>query len=149
MLTPFDYKLFTEVSADYIRGEPMWVVELNSGLKVYRKEIDEEKDSWLRLKDYLYQSDNYIEVMYLRFRDHYEEIARHQEIFFYTNSIGCWYGGSPQYSMVGGYARAGESDIHLKKFSVPELILDKIEYRSINDPTLEKGLIVRGKHISE
>ena len=138
-----DFHLPTKVSAEYVRDEPLWVVDLNTGERVYREQVDGMDDSWKRLKQYLSENpQQYITGLYFRFRDHWEEIARDKEAFFFTNFILCHYGGKEQYSFVGGYLN-DDKKLHIKRFSIPELILDKEEYRDTADLSVQDGLIWR------
>ncbi len=140
-----DHHLSTKVSDEFVRGEPMWVVDLNTGERVYREQIDGKSDSWLRLKEYLSKNPNqYITGLYFRFRDHWEEVGRDKDGFFFTNGISCWYGGSPIPKFIGGYHENGK--IKVKKYSVPELLKEEIEEeREITDPTVQDGLIWRNQ----
>ena len=142
-----DYKLFTKVDAQYLRDEPVWRAKLASGPTVFRKEITGEEDSWLRLKRYLADNpEDYIEDVVFSFRDHFEtvdrvKVSQIKDAWFFTNVVGCWYGSSPQYSWKGGYLAGNGDELYILKFSIPELINDEYETRSVDDPTIQRGII--------
>ena len=143
MKTLGDYHLPTKISREKELGEPLWVVDLNTGERVYREQIDGIDDSWKRLKTYLEENPNqYITGLYFRFRDHWEEVARDKNAFFFTNVIKCYYGGIPQFYFMGGWLNEN-NEISLKKYSIPELILEENSARKLEDPTLQDGLIWR------
>ena len=143
MKTLGDYHLPTKISREYELGEPMWVVDLNTGERVYREQIDGMNDSWLRLKTYLLENPHqYITRLYFRFRDHWEEIARDKRAIFFTNHIICHYGGTPIHGFTGGYLHEN-GKVHILKYSIPELLKQSDEYREIDNITLEDGLIWR------
>lgn len=154
---PEDFNLITNPSDEFIRNNPVWVAELSNKETIYRHQIDGEPDSWLRLRDYLIQTNTiifyrhqwepvYINKLYFRFRDHFEEIGYNKPAFFFSNFIRCLIepGARPFHSFMGGYLHEN-GQVLIKRFAVPELILEHEEYVDLNDQKLLDGLIFNDK----
>ena len=135
----------TSVSNYDIIGNVLWCAELSDGTTAYRNDSDDQVDSWLRLKEYLAENPGLIITrFYFRFRDNYVGIEADKSAWFFTKAVSGWQGSSiAQHHFYGGYA-IDENQILIKKFITPELVLQEEEIRDINDPTIQRGLIING-----
>ena len=135
----------TSVSFPETLHDVFWRVEFMNGHYAYRNDVG-ETDSWLILKEYLRTKRKMVNsfnivAMHFFFRDHWEEIGRDKQGWFFTKMIKGEYGGSTQFFFCGGYLNDDGKSVHIKKYVLPELLIMEEEDRNINDPTLERGLI--------
>ncbi len=134
-------KIYTEISNEYIRNEPLWFVDLSNDTRAWHMPTER---SWLALKAWLIENPNvFIKSLYFQFRDHVEHIGSNKDGFFFSHGVDCWWGCSPQESFFGGYAEGNK--VYRRKFIVPELISNESDEKDINDESIQLGLILRAK----
>jgi len=118
--------------------EARWVATLNSGLTVYQDDARpglEVESAWLRLKEFLQSTGDYITALRIEFRSHVERpVPDHAEGYFFRRSaIGCLTSQTTKGFFLVGHLQ--KSEILVQRWSVPELILVEKEVR---DPTNEE-----------
>lgn len=134
-----DAYIQTELTAEQIRNEPHWQTMLSDGQTVHSVG---HRRSWLELKEYLQQNPNLsITEMWLRFRDHYELIGKGRKNYLFSHAAMGMVGGPTNQYAIAGY-QVDNNEVTIKKYILPEIVLVEEEQRSLDDPTVKKGLIV-------
>lgn len=133
-----------EPSADEIRENSYWFIRLTDGRHIYQCDTDENGvfvNSWLETKKYLFDNRLKVAGLYLRFRDHIEEIAANKPGFYFIYSLLVDSGsGVHRYYNNVGYL---ENDhVHVRRFLLPELIETESYVRHKSDLTVQESLIV-------
>lgn len=118
---------------DYLIDRPCWVAELSNGLTVYQDDGRPEVDppsAWIRLRNYLKETGEYIKKMYLQFRSHIETpLPEGAEGYYFSHMLLTAAGAKRNATFfVIGYLR-GES-IYIQKWKVPELQFVDAELRN-------------------
>ncbi len=139
----------TNPSAQYLRDNVLWRVQLNDETIIYQNDIDGEPSSWMKLKHYLDENrDKYIINMHILFRDHYEHIGSNMPFFFFSFKIlGQFGGGFPQRFYLAGCGESFDS-IRVKHFIVPELLLSDEDIRDALSKQCNRGIIAHPDYIS-
>ena len=127
----------TEVSPDEIRHNVLFRAKLSNGQTAYSKE---GRRSWLELKEWLKENPLIkITGLCISFRDHFKCLPSDKSGYFFSHGVQCWGGGPTQHTMIIGYI---ENDIlYREKFIIPELISNGNDNFSINDYSIQNGLI--------
>lgn len=134
IITPI---IHTELNFEERLHYPRFEVTLSNGRIVYSKP---NRRSWLELKSYLGENPSiYIVGLKFAFRDHVETIYTGEADYFFTNSLLAHYGGPTQYFYIGGYMEG--KVIRCFKYMIPEVYLKEEFTRSVDDPSVQDGLI--------
>jgi hypothetical protein len=137
--------IYTSLSSDELRNEPIWQANLTNGLTAHHKH---EQKAWLQLKSWLrVNPDVFIKDLYFRFRDNFVHIASDSDAYFFSHGVQCWYGASSEALFIGGSFRDGL--IHRKTYKIPELVHqeDRDDFYEIDNSKIELGLIRWNKNI--
>lgn len=100
-----------------------WFVDLSDGTRVFsddnRPEL-EEKNSWKRLRTYLYENNLYIKTIFIRFRSEVRTIGSSDEGYFFRKGLMADIASGKNYGrFIFGLIKDGK--IHTKTYSTPEL----------------------------
>lgn len=128
------------------KDETIWIATLSDGRKVYQDDNRpefEEKRAWVRLQEYCRENNVYVRMMTIKFRSHQEDSEVSDEgIFFRKGVLGNWGSAKTlQYYLIGPIR---EGKIHVKKWRIPEIIIEEEEVRDIEGN--EDGIIWNSNH---
>lgn len=129
--------IYTSRNMEEYLHQSYWRVVLSDDRVVYSRA---NARSWLQLKAWLKENPSiYINGLWFGFRDHCEEIHVGKADYFFVMQYVAEYGGVEQFFYIGGF-REGETVI-CKKFRIPEVYFVEEQRRSLDDPSVVKGLI--------
>lgn len=134
-----------EVTPQDVRERPMWIAGLSNGLTVYQSDNNpslKNSNSWLGLKEYCELNNTHVTDMFLRFRDHTEEIGRNREGFFFIKSVLANITGYTQEFYHTGVVQKEEKHLHVVQWIIPEIIPFKSDVRPIDSDLVVHSLIV-------
>ena len=127
-----------QVNDEYIRNNPIWLVNLTDGRTIYQK--DEDNNSWLHLKSYLRGREVFISDMFLRFRDHWELVGRGCQGYFFVKSIiGNFIGYNQHMYKTGRLEDDGK--VYTTEWIIPELMSHLEETRKPDEEIIRECLI--------
>lgn len=132
--------IHTSLTDDEKLHHPYWMVVLSNGIVVYSKS---GRRSWLELKSWLHTHPVYnIVKLCFGFRSHTETVVEGPDKnYFFTYSMLADSVGWSQYYFIGGY-QDGDRVI-TRKYIVPEIFLVEEDSRSLDDPSVVRGLIIK------
>lgn len=149
------YKLFfeeDEVIFNSVEGNTRWVATLSDGRKVYQDdfreyEFDDERrySTWVRLRDFCKKEKIDVVGILLQFRTNKIALEQNAEGYYFCKSVLGAFGMDRNiHFFVTGHVRDGK--IHVKKWQVPELIVESEEVREIRENDL--CLILRNDYVT-
>jgi hypothetical protein len=119
---------------DFIEDKPIWVAVLSNGITAYQDDDRPglEPSSWLRLREYVKQTESRIIKLYLKFRSHVEcPMPDNAEHYYFCKKAAAFWDGSPtRHSVLIGYAN--DDTINVQEWAVPELIQIGSETREVS-----------------
>ncbi len=137
------------IEDDYVRGRfednTRWVAKLSNGFSVFEDDNRpglEQKNSWLRLKEYIEETGLRIVGMYLQFRSHIEKMPDNAAGYYLSKGAGVYFGAgtSPTYQFL--IAGVLDNDVvRCTWWKCPELIIDKTTAKTLDDEIVKQCLI--------
>lgn len=131
---------------DKFEQEVRWIATLSDGKRVFQDDFRpglEEPNAWLRLKQYIDNTDLNIDNITLQFRSHIVSLNNEpvDGYFFRKAALGAW-GADRSFDLYNfGVLRNGK--LYVTKYYVPELEVYETEEREI-EPNLNS--IIFNKH---
>lgn len=128
---------YNEMLHDFWEHHPRWEVILENDVKVYQDDyLMKNESSWERLRKYCHE--NKIKIRHFKgaFRDNVVSLPSNKEGYYFRRMARGYFGGVTRQFFLLGFV---DNDIiFLKKYSVPEFILEEETYREIDkdDPSL-------------
>lgn len=120
-----------------MEGNVIWMVKLDDNTVVLDDGERSGRSAWLNLKDYCISNGRKIKEMKLRFRSHYEGVPHGKNYMFVKSVLGHLMGPQMEYNIIG----VEQDDFKIYKFKTPELILELVESRDIEQ---YKDLLIPG-----
>lgn len=148
------YKLFFEeddVIYNSVEGNTRWIAYLSDGRKVYQDDFreyefnDERRYStWVRLKHFCEKEKIDIVGMLLQFRTNKIALEENADGYYFCKSVLGAFGMERNiHFFVTGHVK--NNKIHIKRWQIPELVIDSEEVREIKENDL--CLILRNKNV--
>lgn len=133
---------------DFLEDKALWVVDLESGFKVYqddhRNDVD-EPIAWKRLFKYCKEQEDNIQAMYIKFRSHIVHLPRQQDCDGYYFSYGAIReindAITQMHYVCGTYSSSSES-VFCNWYKTPELIHTKTDIKKYDPEYIEKKTLI-------
>lgn len=132
------------IQDDFVKEKVHWIANLNSGLTVYQDDHRpgiQPYSAWVRLKEYLTETGDYITNMYLQFRSHIEKPLPENcdGYFFAYNDIAISISKITLSFYKIGFLKG--KVIVIQRWKIPELLPAGVEFR--NDDAASLACLIR------
>jgi hypothetical protein len=133
----------TELPFEVKLHAPYWEVVLSDGVTVYSHP---NRRSWMELKQYLKENPHqHIVELHVVFRDNRSLIHRGTDNYFLCHNVVGLYGGPSKDYLIAGYQDGPV--VRTKKYMLPEVYMQEEGERSLDDASVQKGLIINDDNI--
>lgn len=120
---------YNERLHDLWEHQPRWEVILDDGTKVYQDD-GPGLSAWERLKKYCKLNNRSISSMKIGFRDNVISLPENKDGYFFRKMARGYFGGGTSLFFLVGYIENDRTVV--KKYRVPEMIMEEESYREID-----------------